>query len=38
MTEKDYNMEEKEKKIIPKQKPHYVNNKKFLEAMTEYRE
>ena len=31
-------MEEKEKKIIPKQKPHYVNNKKFLEAMTEYRE
>jgi DNA-directed RNA polymerase specialized sigma subunit len=40
MTEKDYNMaeEEEEKKLKPKQKPHYVDNKKFLVAMTEYRE
>ena len=36
MTEKDYNMAEQEK-LKPKQKPHYVDNKKFLEAMTEYR-
>ena len=26
-----------EEKLKPKQKPHYVDNKKFLEAMTEYR-
>ena len=37
MTEKDYNMAEEEK-LKPKQKPHYVDNKKFLVAMTEYRE
>ena len=36
MTEKDYNMAEEEK-LKPKQKPHYVDNKKFLAAMTEYR-
>ena len=30
-------MAEKEK-VKPKQKPHYVDNKKFLVAMTEYRE
>ena len=36
MTEKDYNMAEEEK-LKPKQKPHYVDNKKFLVAMTEYR-
>ena len=36
MTEKDYNMAEQEK-LKPKQKPHYVDNKKFLVAMTEYR-
>ena len=36
MTEKDYNMAEQEK-LKPKQKPHYVDNKKFLAAMTEYR-
>ena len=29
MTEKDYNMAEQEK-LKPKQKPHYVDNKKFL--------
>jgi len=39
MKEKDYNMaEEEEVKLKPKQKPHYVDNKKFLVAMTEYRE
>ena len=27
-----------EEKLKPKQKPHYVDNKKFLVAMTEYRE
>ena len=27
-----------EEKVKPKQKPHYVDNKKFLVAMTEYRE
>ena len=27
-----------EEKVKPKQKPHYVDNKKFLIAMTEYRE
>ena len=27
-----------EEKLKPKQKPHYVDNKKFLQAMTEYRE
>ena len=27
-----------EEKLKPKQKPHYVDNKKFLIAMTEYRE
>ena len=27
-----------EEKLKPKQKPHYVDNKKFLLAMTEYRE
>ena len=37
MEEKDYNMAEEEK-LKPKQKPHYVDNKKFLIAMTEYRE
>jgi len=37
MEEKDYNMAEEEK-LKPKQKPHYVDNKKFLVAMTEYRE
>ena len=26
-----------EEKVKPKQKPHYVDNKKFLQAMTEYR-
>ena len=26
-----------EEKLKPKQKPHYVDNKKFLQAMTEYR-
>ena len=26
-----------EEKVKPKQKPHYVDNKKFLVAMTEYR-
>ena len=26
-----------EEKLKPKQKPHYVDNKKFLAAMTEYR-
>ena len=26
-----------EEKLKPKQKPHYVDNKKFLVAMTEYR-
>ena len=36
MTEKDYNMAEQEK-LKPKQKPQYVDNKKFLVAMTEYR-
>ena len=36
MKEKDYSMAE-EVKLKPKQKPHYVDNKKFLEAMTEYR-
>ena len=36
MKEKDYNMAEE--KLKPKQKPHYVDNKKFLVAMTEYRE
>ena len=36
MKGKDYNMAE-EVKLKPKQKPHYVDNKKFLEAMTEYR-
>ena len=36
MTEKEYNMAE-EVKLKPKQKPHYVDNKKFLEAMVEYR-
>ena len=30
--------EEEEVKLKPKQKPHYVDNKKFLVAMTEYRE
>ena len=30
--------EEEEVKLKPKQKPHYVDNKKFLIAMTEYRE
>ena len=35
MTEKDYNMAEEEEKLTPKQKPHYVDNKKFLVAMTE---
>ena len=35
MKEKDYNMEKE--KVKPKQKPHYVDNKKFLIAMTEYR-
>ena len=34
MKEKDYNMTEK---VKPKQKPHYVDNKKFLQAMVEYR-
>jgi DNA-directed RNA polymerase specialized sigma24 family protein len=29
--------EEEEVKLKPKQKPHYVDNKKFLIAMTEYR-
>jgi DNA-directed RNA polymerase specialized sigma subunit len=39
MKEKDYNMaEEEEVKLKPKQKPHYVDNKKFLVAMTDYRE
>ena len=37
MKGKDYNMAE-EVKLKPKQKPHYVDNKKFLIAMTEYRE
>ena len=37
MKEKDYSMAE-EVKLKPKQKPHYVDNKKFLVAMTEYRE
>ena len=37
MKEKDYSMAE-EVKLKPKQKPHYVDNKKFLIAMTEYRE
>ena len=31
-------MAEEEVKLKPKQKPHYVDNKKFLVAMTEYRE
>ena len=31
-------MAEEEVKLKPKQKPHYVDNKKFLIAMTEYRE
>ena len=31
-------VEEEEVKLKPKQKPHYVDNKKFLVAMTEYRE
>ena len=31
-------MAEEEEKLKPKQKPHYVDNKKFLVAMTEYRE
>ena len=30
--------EEEEVKLKPKQKPHYVDNKKFLVAMTDYRE
>ncbi len=30
-------MADEEVKLKPKQKPHYVDNKKFLEAMTEYR-
>ena len=30
-------MADEEPKLKPKQKPHYVDNKKFLEAMTEYR-
>ena len=30
--------EEEEVKLKPKQKPHYVDNQKFLVAMTEYRE
>ena len=30
--------EEEEVKLNPKQKPHYVDNKKFLVAMTDYRE
>ena len=30
--------EEEQVKLKPKQKPHYVDNKKFLVAMTEYRE
>ena len=30
--------EEEEVKLKPKQKPHYVDNKKFLIAMTDYRE
>ena len=30
--------EEEEVKLKPKQKPHYVDNKKFLVAMTEYRD
>jgi DNA-directed RNA polymerase specialized sigma24 family protein len=30
-------MAEEEVKLKPKQKPHYVDNKKFLIAMTEYR-
>ena len=30
-------MAEEEVKLKPKQKPHYVDNKKFLVAMTEYR-
>ena len=38
MKGKDYNMAEEEVKLKPKQKPHYVDNKKFLVAMTEYRE
>ena len=38
MKEKDNNMAEEEVKLKPKQKPHYVDNKKFLIAMTEYRE
>ena len=37
MKEKDNNMAEEEEKVKPKQKPHYVDNKKFLQAMTEYR-
>ena len=36
MKGKDYSMAE-EVKLKPKQKPHYVDNKKFLIAMTEYR-
>ena len=31
-------MADEEPKLKPKQKPHYVDNKKFLIAMTEYRE
>ena len=31
-------MADEEQKLKPKQKPHYVDNKKFLIAMTEYRE
>ena len=31
-------MAEEEEILKPKQKPHYVDNKKFLVAMTEYRE
>ena len=31
-------MAEEEEKLKPKAKPHYVDNKKFLIAMTEYRE
>ena len=31
-------MAEEEVKLKPKQKPHYVDNKKFLVAMTDYRE
>ena len=30
-------MADEEPKLKPKQKPHYVDNKKFLQAMTEYR-